>query len=285
MVRLFDYSNIMNDSQKKARTAEQNAQARLVLIQLLWIFVLLIIATMVWLYKNQTKLVLYVEERLAITKTFDSRMNDIDDRIFALTHTQAPAHDSSATQSDKELITVQLGVVDKLYKQGDYQSAIQMLHLIHLQLNNPKFALSTPIKSALESAINDDLTTLNTLQKITNPYQTDQIRLQEIQGHLANAMHAFDKKQLSHDELALRDGAMLVNLALSAIAIKDRPTMTLHLKHSLTHLDAITLHEPATKTALDTARQSITTLINEPPTLTPLKSILLLQDMPKNDLS
>lgn len=271
----------MTDTQKKTRTAEQNAQARLVLIQLLWIFVVLIIAAMVWLYSNQTKLTLYVEERLAITKTFDSRMNDIDDRIFAITHAQAPTEHSTATQSDKELMTVQLGVVDKLYKQGDYQSAIQMLHLIRLQLTNPKFALSTPVKFALDSAINDDLTTLNTLQKITDPYQTDQIRLQEIQGHLANVAHAFDKKQLSHDELALRDGTMLVSLALSAIAVKDRPTMTLHLKNSLTHLDTITVHEPAAKTALSTARQAMTALINEPPTLPPLKTIALLQELPK----
>lgn len=271
----------MTDTQKKTRTAEQNAQARLVLIQLLWIFVVLIIAAMVWLYSNQNKLTLYVEERLAITKTFDSRMNDIDDRIFAITHAQTPVHDSTAAQSDKELMTVQLGVVDKLYKQGDYQSAVQMLHLIRLQLANPKFALSTPVKSALDSAINDDLTTINTLQKITDPYQTDQIRLQEIQGHLANAAHAFDKKQLSHDELALRDGTMLVSLALSAIAVKDRPTMTLHLKNSLTHLDTITLHEPAAKTALNTARQAMTALINEPPTLPPLKTVALFQELPK----
>lgn len=270
----------MTDTQKKARTAEQNAQARLVLIQLLWIFVLLIIAAMVWLYHNQNKLVLYVEERLAITKTFESRMNSIDDRIFAMAHTKAPATNSLTAQSDKELIAVQLGVVDKLYKQGDYQSTSQMLHLIRLQLANPKFALSPAIKSTLTSAINDDLTTLNTLQKITDPYQTDQIRLQEIQGHLANIANEFDKKQISHDELALRDGTMLINLALSAIAIKDRPTMVLHLKNSLTYLNTISPHDTASKTALNTAQESITALINNPPILTPLKSVGLLQDLP-----
>lgn len=62
------------------RTAEQNAQARLVLIQLQGLLIALMMGAMVWLGMSHQKLSKQVDERLKIAESLTTRMNTIDDR-------------------------------------------------------------------------------------------------------------------------------------------------------------------------------------------------------------
>lgn len=227
----------MDKKEKTAKTAEQNAQARLVLIQLLWIFVVLLITAMVWLYSNQKKLALHLEERLAVIQSFDGRMNDMDDRIFAMTAMPQKAGDERLAQSDIQLTQVQMDVVDRLYRQGNYGDAFEMLKILQEQLRTDELSLAAPLKSSLASAISEDLASLEALQKTIDPWQAQVIRLQEIQSYLRHLESDLPKgEMLSRKEVGLRDAMMSISLAIGATTIKDRTTMVGYMNDSLYQL-------------------------------------------------
>lgn len=301
----------MDKKEKTAKTAEQNAQARLVLIQLLWIFVILLITAMVWLYSNQKKLALHLEERLLVIQSFDGRMNDMDDRIFAMTTMPEKAGNERSTQNDVQLTEVQLDVVDRLYRQGNYADAFEMLKILQEQLRTDELSLAVPLKSSLASAISEDLASLEVLQKTIDPWQAQVIRLQEIQSYLRHIEKDLPKgESLSRKELGVRDAMMSLSLAIGATTLKDRATMVGYMNDCLYHLkhldelgvgnvsDTKSTDKPATqehskdndKTAKETTTPTANTeqidtleraifavnhLLANPPSLPSLKSVML----------
>ncbi len=266
------------------RTAEQNAQARLVLIQLLWLFMAIIVAGIVWLANNQRKLSLHVEERLKITDTFNSRMNDMDDRIFAMAPTDTqPVTDGSA-QNDLQLTAIQLATAQRLYFDGDYKAAIEILTAIDWQLGNDALNLSAPIKSALKTAIKQDISAINTLRNQTDPWQADMIRLRQLQ----NFTKTLKGEGILQKELILHDINLLITLTLGVAAMRERETMVIYLNEMLVKYRQLQPFYPLNDTEslttadsgdIDSINKAITvveTLINAPPRLAPLKSFELL---------
>lgn len=297
-----------NSKEKTQRTAEQNAQARLVLIQLLWLFVVLIMLAMAWLYNNQQKLALHVEERLAVIKSFEGRMNDVDDRLFAMSASPQHTKNERTGQHDMQLLGVQLDVVDRLYRQGNYNDAGEMLKILQEQLSNDEMALAVPLKSSLITAIKEDLTSLTVLQKTTDPWQADMARLQEVQSYLRYLERQLPISQaLTREEMLIRDGAIAISLAIGATAMRDRAMMVGYLNDSLHHLKRLeelgknTSEPPIQKSAerkksqnqepsQDTSEESVAEIDNatkaifvvngvlaNPPTLPMLKSVALIQ--------
>lgn len=284
-----------SQSPKPKRTAEQNAQARLVLIQLLWLLMALIIAGLVWLANNQHKLSLYVEERLKITETFGSRMNDMDDRLFAMANKEQASTSEHNGKTDLQLTSIQLAAANRIYQDGDYQGADEILTAIEWQLNNDELVLAVPIKSALKNAIKDDKSAIKVLQTQTDPWQADGIKLREIQSYLRTLKgNNFDEK------LALHDATMLINLTLGAVAMRERETMVVYLNEILAKLTQLkqlkpsddggdngdiknnldnnvtTTSEYKTVDSLDRAIFAVNELLANPPTLAPLQSFELL---------
>lgn len=297
-----------NSKEKTQHTAEQNAQARLVLIQLLWLFVVLIMLAMAWLYNNQQKLALHVEERLAVIKSFEGRMNDVDDRLFAMSASPQHTKNERTGQHDMQLLGVQLDVVDRLYRQGNYNDAGEMLKILQEQLSNDEMALAVPLKSSLITAIKEDLTSLTVLQKTTDPWQADMARLQEVQSYLRYLERQLPISQaLTREEMLIRDGAIAISLAIGATAMRDRAMMVGYLNDSLHHLKRLeelgknTSEPPTQKSAerkksqnqepsQDTSEESVAEIDNatkaifvvngvlaNPPTLPMLKSVALIQ--------
>lgn len=297
-----------NSKEKTQHTAEQNAQARLVLIQLLWLFVVLIMLAMAWLYNNQQKLALHVEERLAVIKSFEGRMNDVDDRLFAMSASPQHTKNERTGQHDMQLLGVQLDVVDRLYRQGNYNDAGEMLKILQEQLGNDEMALAVPLKSSLITAIKEDLASLTVLQKTTDPWQADMARLQEVQSYLRYLERQLPISQaLTREEMLIRDGAIAISLAIGATAMRDRAMMVGYLNDSLHHLKRLeelgkNTSEPPTQKSSerkksqnqepsqDTSEESMAEIddatkaifvvngvLANPPTLPMLKSVALIQ--------
>lgn len=257
------------------RTAEQNAQARLVLIQLLWLFMALIIAALVWLANKQKQLSVQVDERLKITETFSGRMNDMDDRIFAMATIDKEPKDDTSAQSHWQLTAIQLAAADRLYQDGDYKAAIDILYAIDWQLGNDALNLSAPIKSALKSTIKQDITTMNTLRNQTDPWQADMIELRQLQRQ----HQSLKGEGILQKELLLRDIDLLLTLTLGAAQTHDRQTMLIYLNQIANNYQKLAPFYPMIQdggSTITEASHKIQKLIDNEPKLPPLTSLALL---------
>lgn len=217
------------------RTAEQNAQARLVLIQLQGLLIALMMGAMVWLGMSHQKLSKQVDERLKIAESLTTRMNTIDDRLFSMTSNNDIIHKVSPTsQSNDQLIIIQLKMAQTLTDQGDYQEAMDMLSLIALQLEQMNFDMSISLASSLQSAIKTDIKRLSALDT-QNPWQADIAVLKDVSGYL----RTLDGSGMTYADLVLHDARMLVSLSIGAAVMKERDTLVVHLTETVSKLNEL----------------------------------------------
>lgn len=270
------------------RTAEQNAQARLVLIQLLWLAVLLLIGSIIWLANNQKKLAVHLDERLKITETFNARMNAMDDRIFAISTTGAKTTKQGNPQNDLQLVTIELAQAHRLYQSGYYKESSEILQILQWQLTHDALTLATPLKSALKATLQDDITHLTAMQTQTDAWQQNILTMRAVQTYLRT--QSTDHNHIDQKALAIHDATLLLSLAIGATSLREQDTQAVYLQEVIANLEKIrqseskheATNDPTTPNdsidSLEKAIHALNGLLNNPPSLTPLKSRELLKN-------
>lgn len=219
------------------RVAEQNAQARLVLIQLQWLITILLLSAILWLGNNQRKLEMAVNERLKITEEFSTRLNDMDDRLFALTPIAPPQKDQARVENDLQLIRIQLVSAEQLYQAGNYKATESLLQSVLWQLGSERITIATPLKSALIENIKADLEHLSALKSLPDVWQSHVIKMQEIQAYLRQSTRQSD--ELNRQDLVRHDATIMLSLAIGAGTLRERDTMTSYLNETLANLELL----------------------------------------------
>lgn len=222
---------------------KQTEQARRVLMRLQWLVIILLAGGLIWLYIAFTSVVDKVDERLVKIDTVDTRLNDIDDRLFALT--PADNHKKSekpSTNQDKEFLKIQLYMANKLFEQGDYDETITALNAINYQLEQMN-GVAPAVKSALSTAIKADIAHINTLKTQPDAWQAHIIKMRDLQAFLRNEQSKNTSNTLSRGDILLHDANMMLSLAIGAGNLRDRGLMTSYLQEVRTQLENhIVLH-------------------------------------------
>lgn len=273
-------------SSKRRKTAEQNAQARLVLIQLQWLIISLMVAAIVWLGTVQKKLTLQVEERLKAADALTARMNAMDDVLFAMTPSHPTSTEQAGIKNSSKLIIVQLHMAQTLCNKGDYQEAKDTLALVMWQLENTKLDMAAPVQSALKTALKTDTEQLSALQT-QNPWSADLATLKNVQAYL----RTLDGSGMSYSDLVLHDARMLISLAIGAATLQEKDTLTVYLTETAAKLGELDKLAPTPKKDVSENKQvsteqidslpavmtAINRLLANPPATYRLTSIDLLQ--------
>lgn len=282
-----------NSSQKTAVDNDQNAQARLVLIQLQWLITILLVTAMLWLGNNQSKLAQSVNDRLEVADELNARMNDLDDRLFAVSPSVPMPQSDRSADNDWQLISVQLASANRLHELGNYGESYALLKLVLWQLSHEKLNLATPLKTTLTQSIKDDLITLENLQNSSDLWQLQALKMQEIQRFLRTQMSSDDT--LDKSELMLQNAHSSLALAIGASQLHQKRTIAHYLSETLHHLEWLQKHSttvakdsstlgavhnalPQDKIeTIDEAILAINELLANPPTSTPLISVQILK--------
>lgn len=282
-----------NSSQKTAVDNDQNAQARLVLIQLQWLITILLVTAMLWLGNNQSKLAQSVNDRLEVADELNARMNDLDDRLFAVSPSVPMPQSDRSADNDWQLISVQLASANRLHELGNYGESYALLKLVLWQLSHEKLNLATPLKTTLTQSIKDDLITLENLQNSSDLWQLQALKMQEIQRFLRTQMSSDDT--LDKSELMLQNAHSSLALAIGASQLHQKRTIAHYLGETLHHLEWLQKHSttvakdsstlgavhnalPQDKIeTIDEAILAINELLANPPTSTPLISVQILK--------
>lgn len=261
------------------RTARQNAQARLLLIQLQWLVIVAMAAAIFWLANAQKQLGDLTETKLKVLQEFTARMNTMDDRIFAMTPSTPPEHKTDSVKNDLRLVRVQLGQAERLSAQ-DAAASIELLLMVRTQLSEQS-TLAVPLKSGLMTAIDEDIARLGVAQN-QGAWQTHIAKIQEVQSFLRSQK---SQDKLSVGELALHDASMLLSLALAAATLQEKDAMVVYLNEALQNLDVLkklSLQEDsptddAPITTLNQAIFALNELLANPPQRQTLKSLAMLK--------
>lgn len=274
-----------SDLPNPIKTDQQSEKAWRVLMRILWLMIALLGSGIVWLYTSFETLSSDVNNRLEKIATVDTRLNDMDDRLFAMTslYGQTPTEKKVSENHDGALVQVEMALANELYKRGEYEKALTVLSVIRLQLNDLK-GLSAPIKSALIKSLQMDIEYITALKKQPDSWQAHIIKMRDIQAFLRRQTN--QTKNITYNDLLLHDSSMLLSLAISAATHRDKDVMTTYLQESKSQLEAHILavqgkfrlekSESATLETLDDALYALNDLLANSPKSTDLHSMQLL---------
>lgn len=216
---------------------QQTEQARRMLVRLQWLVIILLGSGIVWLYSAFVNITAQVNDKLAKIDTVDTRLNSMDDRVFALTslYGQKPTQSKNAQEHNSELIKIQLALANQLYKQGKYDETISTLSAIRWQL--PKLnGIATPIKNTLSDSLDQDISYLSAQKNQTDAWQAHSLKMQDVQAFLRKHQNlnlgAFNQKNI-----LLHDASILLSLAIGSAHARDKATMTIYLQEVRSHLE------------------------------------------------
>lgn len=253
----------------KEELKKQTEQARRVLMRLQWLVIVLLGSGIIWLYSAFQSINIQVDDKLARIDTVDTRLNNMDDRIFALTslYGQKPSQNKPSQQYDQELVKIQLSLANQLYKQGNYEQTINALTAIRWQL--PQMSgIATPIKNTLADSLDKDISHLNAQKNQPDAWQAHVVKMQDIQAFL----HKYKNNtgSLTHKDLLVHDASILLSLAIGSANARDKNTMTAYLQEVKTRLENYVILTDGKLSIGQTDSQNPTKDDGQPP---PLESV------------
>ncbi|OPH36670.1 Uncharacterised protein [Moraxella lacunata] len=228
---------------EKEELKKQADQARVVLMRLQWLVIILLAGGLLWLYLSFTSVVDKVDERLAKMDTVDTRLNDMDDRLFAITPTDSHKKTNKAEASkDAEFLKIELAMTNRLFEQGSYDDTLTALQAIDYQLGQMS-GIAPSVKSALSSSIKADIAYIGTLKTQPDAWQAHIIKMRELQAFLRTKQTSTPNAPLNRGDILLHDANMMLSLAIGSANVRDRGLMTSYLQDVRSQLEShITLH-------------------------------------------
>lgn len=267
----------------------QTEQARRVLMRLQWLVIILLASGIVWLYVAFESVVGRVDERLAKIDGIDTRLNGMDDRIFALTPTDtlpAQLQKADTPSKDRELIYIQLGLVNQLFEQGNYEGTLTALRAIQWQLPQTD-GMASPVKSALAQSLDADIARLTALKNQPDAWQAHIVKMRDLQAFLRSQQN--HHATLNRKDILLHDTTMLLSLAIGSANIRDKEQTNAYLTEAKSQLESyITLNggntqidpnaKPTKLTSTKDALYAFYELLANSPKDEPLQSVQILKN-------
>lgn len=219
------------DSQKLQQIkegAEQNAQARLLLIQLQWLIIILMIGAMVWQHHGQKQLAEQIDDRLKQTESFTTRMNDMDDRLFAMTPSHVATFDTKNAQNDLVLLRLLIRTAQKMYGMEDYEGASEILEGVLYGVTTNQYSLAAPIRVSLMTHLNQDLERIDNAKASSDSWQAYLFLMKAVQNFLKQnhqAQTTTPNTEYAHNQNAF----IFLNLAIGSANIRQKDTMIHYL--------------------------------------------------------
>ncbi|WP_288996546.1 hypothetical protein [uncultured Psychrobacter sp.] len=247
-------------SPKDPSAIQQRRQANMLLIRLQWLTILLLIAALLWLYISQQRFEQSVHERLQSNEQVVSRLNEMDDRLFAMSQQTLPeprVAASSQAQNQLDLLRIQIKAVDRLLVDNNDSAAIDLLRGLHWQLSQSSNEIAPALTVVIKQSLLKDIERLQAKSAQPSPWQMHNLAIQNIQTFLHRherhdhkegskdhktpvANTAKDKEALTRRQLTIHETIMTLNLAMQASNMRDREQLISYLSQARKQLITLT---------------------------------------------
>ncbi|WP_372860450.1 hypothetical protein [Psychrobacter sp.] len=238
-------------SQEPSAT-QQRRQANVFLLRLQWLVILLLIAALLWLYISQQRFQHSVNERLQSNEQVVSRLNEMDDRLFAMSQQTLPEPRSAASsqaQNQLDLLRIQIQAADRLLADNNDSAAIDLLRGLHWQLSQSSNEIAPALTVVIKQSLMKDIERLQASSTQPSPWQLQNLAIQNIQEFL----HSYERvsseatphnstgnnMSLSRKQLTIHEVIMTLNLASQASNMREQEQLIGYLRQARNQLQTL----------------------------------------------
>ena len=248
---------------KEPSAIQQRRQANMFLVRLQWLMILLLIAALLWLYISQQRFEHNVNERLQSNEQVVSRLNEMDDRIFAMSQQTLPAPRTAASsqaQNQLDLLRIQIQAADRLLADNNESAAIELLRGLHWQLSQSSNEIAPALTVVIKQSLAKDIERLQARSSQPSPWQLQNIAIQNIQEflhsyereHPANAtdltQNLDNNMSLTRRQLMIHEVIMTLNLATQASNMREKEQLVGYLRQARKQLQTLVPQTSTPKT-------------------------------------
>ena len=253
---------------------QQRRLAGVLLLRLQWLFILLLIMGFLWLYVSQQRFQNQVNERLQSNEQVVTRLNDMDDRLFALNQQGAPTPNvalgvGSHAQNQLDLLRIQIQAAENLLADNNYQAALGLLRGLQWQLSQSSNEIAPALSLVIQQSLTKDIERLQAQSAQPSPWQLQNIAIQNIQeflnsrerdnSHEPNNSHERNSHKpnshernksidnntpLTRQQLTLHEVIMTLNLASQASNMREQSQLTGYLRQARKQLQTLVTAPP-----------------------------------------
>jgi len=256
--------SINSDSLAKEPSAlQQRRQANMFLVRLQWLVILLLIAALLWFFISQQRFEHTVNERLQSNEQVVSRLNEMDDRIFAMSQQTLPeprVAASSQAQNQLDLLRIQIQAADRLLADNNESAAIDLLRGLHWQLSQSSNEIAPALTVVIKQSLMKDIERLQARSSQPSPWQLQNLAIQNIQEFL----HSYQRParvtdapntsandvSVTRKELIIHEVIMTLNLASQASNMREKDQLIGYLRQARKQLQTL-VDTSASKSATD----------------------------------
>ena len=286
---------------KSPTAGQQRRQASVLLLQLQWLLIALLIIGFIWLYVSQQRFQNQMLERLQSSEQVVNRLNDMDDRIFALNQQVTPEKKQAPTvieggqaQNQLNLLRLQLQAAVSLLADNNDQAAIGLLRGLQWQLAQDNNEIAPALNQVLKQSLSKDIAHLQAQSAQPSPWQLQNIAIQNIQMFLSTWERSNNNATIIRQQLTVHEVIMTLNLAMQAGNMREPKQLAGYLRQARNQLQSVSTAPSITaKKSKNTAspssdqqgtvKMAVPTTISEsialldklianPPTVTPLST-------------
>ena len=260
---------------KEPSAIQQRRQANMFLVRLQWVVILLLITALLWFFINQQRFERNVNERLQSNEQVVSRLNEMDDRIFAMSQQTLPAPRAAASsqaQNQLDLLRIQIQAADRLLADNNESAAIELLRGLHWQLSQSSNEIAPALTVVIKQSLVKDIERLQARSSQPSPWQLQSLAIQNIQEFL----HSYERPtntvgqtnstdnnvNLTRRQLVIHEVIMTLNLASQASNMREKEQLVGYLRQARKQLQTLepqsSLSEPSTNNENSQATNSTT---------------------------
>ncbi len=238
----------------------QRRQAHTLLLRLQWLLILLLIIALAWLYISQQRFQSQVNKRLQSNEQVVSRLNEMDDRLFAISQQARPSPSiagNNQAQNQLDLLRIQLQSANRLQAADNYSAAIDLLRSLQWQLSQDSNEIAPALTAIIKQSLSEDIEHLQARSSQPSSWQLQNLAIQNIQEFL----HSYEQKTLnkrasnvalSPRQLTIHEVIMTLNLAIQASHLREPDQLSNYLRQARSQLQTLT---PASSTSASSAPQ------------------------------
>ncbi|WP_296243017.1 MULTISPECIES: hypothetical protein [unclassified Psychrobacter] len=258
---------------KEPSATQQRRQANMFLIRLQWLVILLLIAVLLWFFINQQRFERNVNERLQSNEQVVSRLNEMDDRIFAMSQQTLPeprTAASSQAQNQLDLLRIQIQAADRLLAGNNDSAAINLLRGLHWQLSQSSNEIAPALTVVIKQSLMKDIERLQARSSQPSPWQLQNLAIQNIQEFLhryerstttVDQTNTSNNINLTRRQLTIHEVIMTLNLASQASNMREKDQLIGYLRQARNQLQTLSSSELQTSASQETAAKESTSKV------------------------
>lgn len=262
---------------KDPSALQQRRQANIFLLRLQWVVILLLIGVLLWLYISQQRFQHTVNERLQSNEQVVSRLNEMDDRLFAMSQQTLPATSAavnSQAQNQLDLLRIQIQAADRLLADSNGSAAIDLLQGLYWQLSQKSNEIAPALTVVIKQSLVKDIERLQARSAQLSSWQLQNLAIQNIQDFLYRHERAAntelnstsqkntatsqftDNSRLTRRQLTIHEAIMTLNLASQASNMHDRDQLVMYLNQARKQLQTLMPKQAESQASIDNKQQS-----------------------------